>query len=69
MRWGQNVALAADDIKRAALERVQLLATNKGLSAPQDLLTFMSMADVVYLDSRGEPVDFDRAIVTWNEDR
>ena len=68
MRWGQNVGLPADDIKRAALERVQELANQRRMTVPEDMFDFMRRADVVYLDENNQPVTFVRAVVTWNEE-
>ena len=68
MRWGQNVGLPVDDIKRAALERVRQLATERGMTVPEDMFDFMRRAEVVYLDENDQPVRFVRAIVTWNEE-
>jgi hypothetical protein len=51
--------LTAQEAGRAALSRVQQIAQRDGMRVPDDISDFVDIADVICLDDKSQPVEFD----------
>lgn len=66
--WGKNKSLSRQEVERDVLEGLQRRAARAGQQVPEDIVDFLSRADVFFLDCNDNPISFERVVVAW-EDR
>ena len=64
--FGNNKQLSPRQVKQGCVELMQKLAAKRNKKLP-DIMELMESSDLVLLDAQGNRVDFERAILTWED--